>query len=698
MIKKIYLLLLAFCFSNIIISSAQQAPCATVEVSKALGETDLVYAREREQMLAGREQRIQDYLHTRDAQAVRRVSVVVHVVYNSGVPAQNVSDNSIANMIQTLNEDFRRQNPDASDTRSMFQSVAADAQIEFCLDQTIRVATSHGCYSVSTQTNEMKYNSQGGSNTVDPDHFLNIWIVDICGGTNSGTAGYAYLPTPGMVGSNNDGLVLDYSLGMGTGARTATHEIGHYFNLCHTWACDDSYSCSNDDGMSDTPQSYQENFATWSNCFDPNVNSCTSGNPDLPDQTENYMDYANCPNMFTIQQAAEMNSILSNERSALLNSSGCSSQSGSAPVADFYGSPTSGTPGTTVQFTDQSTNSPTSWSWNFGDPGSGGLNTSTAQNPTHTYNSVGAYTVTLTATNGTGSDSETKTNYININTSGGPANCDTAWAPFENGSFVIYSSQSGGYVAGNNGYGDKAKAQKFSPVYSPAYINDIIVWFGAKKYTSGNPASAVSINVYNMNGAGVTTAGNVNNAPGTILGSGTVPISLIDTTGLMLITLPSTVTVSAPFSIGVDFTTLSAGDTVGIVSTTDGDAGSAELSWEKWSDNVWHTLLEAWPLDIDLGLIPIECDQLPVGIVSTIEANDFYVYPNPSDNILNVVADMNKLSTLTIIDISGQVIYRADIHNRLTTIDVSQYAGGIYFAQLSSSDKIKTLKFIITEK
>jgi len=371
-----------------------------------------------------------------------------------------------------------------------------------------------------------------------------------------------------------------------------------------------------------------------------------------------------------------------------------------SPVANFYGTPTAGNPGTTVQFTDQSTNSPTSWAWNFGDPGSGGLNTSTSQNPSHTYNNVGLYTVTLTATNGSGSDSETKTNYINITTGGGTATCDTAWAPFENGSFVIYSSQSGGYVAGNNGYGDLAKAQKYSPVYSPAYINDIIVWFGAKKYTSGNPSSAVTFNIYSMNGPGITSGGNVNNAPGTILGSGSVAMSLIDTSGLMLITLPGTVTVTSAFAVGVDLSTLSAGDTVGIVSTTDGDAGGAELSWEKWSDGVWHTFLEpnGWGLDIDLGLIPIECDQLPVGIVTTVEANDFYVYPNPSDNILNVVADMNKQSTLTIIDISGQLIYRADIHNRLTTIDVSQYAGGIYFAQLSSSDKIKTLKFIITEK
>ena len=64
------------------------------------------------------------------------------------------------------------------------------------------------------------------------------------------------------------------------------------------------------------------------------------------------------------------------------------------PVATFT---YSGDP--TVIFDDNSTNSPTSWSWNFGDGG-----TSTLQNPTHFYVSNGVYNVCLIATNATGED------------------------------------------------------------------------------------------------------------------------------------------------------------------------------------------------------------------------------------------------------------------------------------------------------
>ena len=702
--KKLYiaLLLLTFSLSNILTSSAQQATCATVTVSQALEAIDATYAREREDMITGREQRIQNYLNNRETQVLRKISVVVHVVYNGST--ENVSDALIADMIQTLNEDFRRQNADASSTRSIFQSVATDAQIEFCLDQTIRVATTEDCYSTSTETNKMKYTNQGGSNAVDPAHFLNIWIVDICGGTNSGTAGYAYLPTFGMVGSANDGLVLDYSLGMGSGSRTATHEIGHYFNLCHTWSCDDSPGCSNDDGFSDTPQSYQENYNTFSNCFDPNVNSCTSGNPDLPDQTENFMDYAACPNMFTIQQAAEMNSILSNERADLLASTGCSSQSGGAPVTDFVGNPTSGTPGTNVQFTDLSTNTPTSWAWNFGDPGSGGLNTSTSQNPAHTYANVGLYTVTLTATNGTGSDGETKTNYINISTGGGGTGaCDTIWNPAAdpNTTWTLYPAQGGGYISGNNAYSDVAKAESYTPVNSTSYISDIIVYIGDIINTSGDPNSALAFVIYNMDGTGTSTTGTVA-APNTILGAGSIALSQLTSANPILIGMPSTVTVTGPYAVGVDFSLLSAGDSVAIVTTTDGDGGGSERSWEQWSDGTWHTMLEpnSWELDLDFVLIPIECDQLPVGIETKVEANEFYIFPNPANNVLNVVSgsDLSNTSVLSIIDISGQVISQTILTNRQSAIDVSQLAAGIYFAKLSSAVTTNTLKFIITEK
>ncbi len=79
------------------------------------------------------------------------------------------------------------------------------------------------------------------------------------------------------------------------------------------------------------------------------------------------------------------------------------------PVAAFSASPTSGKVPLKVQFTDKSTNSPTSWKWDFGDG-----TTSTTHNPLHTYIKAGTLTVTLTATNSAGSSTVTKKNYIKL--------------------------------------------------------------------------------------------------------------------------------------------------------------------------------------------------------------------------------------------------------------------------------------------
>jgi PGF-pre-PGF domain-containing protein/uncharacterized delta-60 repeat protein len=78
-----------------------------------------------------------------------------------------------------------------------------------------------------------------------------------------------------------------------------------------------------------------------------------------------------------------------------------------APVANFTANVTSGAVPLTVNFTDDSTNDPTDWEWNFGDG-----NTSTDQNPTHTYTSVGTYDVSLNASNLGGYNITTKTSYI----------------------------------------------------------------------------------------------------------------------------------------------------------------------------------------------------------------------------------------------------------------------------------------------
>jgi len=79
-----------------------------------------------------------------------------------------------------------------------------------------------------------------------------------------------------------------------------------------------------------------------------------------------------------------------------------------APITNFVLSDTISC-NTIINFTDLSSNGPSAWLWDFGDG-----NTSTVQNPTHTYLNSGSYTIKLTTANQYGSDSLTLINHLSI--------------------------------------------------------------------------------------------------------------------------------------------------------------------------------------------------------------------------------------------------------------------------------------------
>lgn len=81
------------------------------------------------------------------------------------------------------------------------------------------------------------------------------------------------------------------------------------------------------------------------------------------------------------------------------------------PTTNFTASPTMTCSGF-VSFFDSSSGFPTSWNWDFGDG-----NTSTSQNPTHTYSAGGTFTVRLITCNAYGCDTLINNNMITVNLS-----------------------------------------------------------------------------------------------------------------------------------------------------------------------------------------------------------------------------------------------------------------------------------------
>lgn len=258
------------------------------------------------------------------------IPVVVHIVFNN--VTDNISEEQVRSQINALNRDYRMRNINLADTPRDFRDLTADIGIEFCLATvdpegkptngiTRRQTgwTNIGNVNAADGRKRVCYSSLGGQDAWDTKRYLNIWVARIGGGI----LGFSSYPESTV--DAEDGVVIEPRYFGTTGTviapndqgRTATHEVGHYFDLLHIWGRNTS-NCAEDDLVDDTP-SQREPFR---GCPQFPQISCNNRAMFM-----NYMDYTDdgCMTLFTLGQRERMLAALYGPRRALLTSGGCGS-------------------------------------------------------------------------------------------------------------------------------------------------------------------------------------------------------------------------------------------------------------------------------------------------------------------------------------------------------------------------------------
>jgi hypothetical protein len=273
-----------------------------------------------------------------------QIPVVFHVLYNK--PEENIDMSYINSQMDELNLAFRKLTADTQRIRSMFKNLAADVRIQFVfatkdpdgnatngVTRTMTAKTTFATNIYGAYSEDMKSSAKGGKDAWNPTRYLNIWTCNMrYPNQMSMTLGFATPPTgaPNWFGNVTkdstdveSGVVLHFSIvgrdnplhiSKSVEGKTAIHEVGHYFGLRHVWGDGQGNNgCNVDDGIFDTPNAKNANYSCTGQ------NTCTDAANDLPDQTENYMDYAldGCAAMFTKQQAHMMRFVLNNFRTGL---------------------------------------------------------------------------------------------------------------------------------------------------------------------------------------------------------------------------------------------------------------------------------------------------------------------------------------------------------------------------------------------
>lgn len=384
-----------------------------------------------------------------------------------------------------------------------------------------------------------------------------------------------------------------------------------------------------------------------------------------------------------------------------INVTGNSNQN---PIASFTTTSTNICEGESVTFTNTSTGSPTSSSWDF--PG-GSPTSSSATDETVTYNTAGTYSVTLTVSNGIGTDDTTITNLITVTasptfTSITPdANCGTGTATLEaiasGGVISWFTNASGGAALGTGTTFTTPTISNTTTFYAeitdngcttsrvpviaevlPKYIFTVSesVCFGEDfTFPDGTIASDITSTVQHT--SNFTTQDGCDSIVET-----TVNPQIIETT---VTENSSSLTAN---QVGAQYQWVNCTD-----SSFTNISGQTSQTFTPLVAGDYAVVLTLNGCSETSSCYHFEILSIKENPVSNLELN---LYPNPSSG--NVVLSLSEILDhlhVSILSVSGQLIRQNDYQaTDKVDFDLSTLSNGVYYFKIRAKQTVQVIKFI----
>jgi len=633
------------------------------------------------------------------------IPVVFHILHNGGV--ENISTAQVQDAVDILNRDYRLLNTDASAVQSVFQGMPSDIEIEFVL---ATKAPNGQCFSGITRTQSaLSYDGSDGYDQVmaivngnnvyngswPGDEYLNIFVC----GDIGGAAGYTTNPSNwgGTQMTNGIWVLDDYVGSIGTSgifsSRTLTHEVGHWLNLDHCWGNNNnpgnSTSCSEDDNVDDTPRCIGVTacITTSNTCSNDAVDGYWSS--DVIDNIENYMEYSYCSKMFTDGQRSRMRAALTSGvggrnnlwKTSNLNATGANGNP-TLCAAAFLVDRQLICQGDSLQFIDDSYNNVSGWSWSFQ---GGNPSVSTGQNPLIKYDTPGTYDITLSVNDPLGNVvSQTFNDYITV--MGAPGRGTPVDEGFESISSLPSSD-----------------------------------WF------IYNPDNGPGFQVVSTAAATGSKSMKLDNTAGNNLEKDEFISSTIDLSNISSATLSFKYAFAKRSTSNTDFLQVLASNSCGDmwavrknisaqqIATMNNTTANYTPGPNDWATVSISNFVPTYMVDNfrfkiaftngggnDLYIDDINISG-PVSLQENETVFDFFVFPNPVNNIANVqfnLAENKDNIEVGIYDMVGKKIknlYNGPLSQggQDFSIDVSGLSKGVYFVSIISSDRRVTQKMIV---